>query len=42
MRGEDRDIQQLLAAIEAAFVGRGEDEQIDNDGNLLGLLAARP
>ena len=38
MQGEDRDIQELLAAIEAAFVARGEDEQTDSDDKLLGLL----
>jgi hypothetical protein len=38
VRGEDRDIQELLAAIEVAFVGRSEDELTDNDGKLLGLL----
>jgi hypothetical protein len=38
VRGEDRDIQQLLAAIEAAFGARSDDEQTDNDDKLLGLL----
>ena len=38
MHGDDRDIQELLAAIEAAFVARSEDEQTDSDDKLLGLL----
>ena len=38
MHGDDRDIRELLAAIEAAFVARTEDEQTDSDDKLLGLL----
>jgi hypothetical protein len=38
VRGEDRDVQELLAAIEAAFVARSEDEQTTSDDKLLGLL----
>ena len=38
VHGDDRDIRELLAAIEAAFVARTEDEQTDSDDKLLGLL----
>lgn len=38
MEGENRDVQQLLASIEAAFAPQSEDEQTASDGKLLGLL----
>ena len=38
MQGEDRDVRELLAAIEAAFVARSRDEQTGSDDKLLGLL----
>ena len=38
MQGENRDVQQLLAAIEAAFAARSPNEHTDSDDKLLGLL----
>ena len=38
MEGENRDIQELLTALEAAFVARSQDEDTGSDDKLLGLL----
>ena len=38
MHGEDHEVEELLAGIEAALVARSEDKQTAGDEKLLGLL----
>ena len=38
MQGENRDVQELPVAIDAAFVPQSDDEQTASDDKLLGLL----
>ena len=38
MQGENRDVQQLLAAIDTAFAAGSPNEKTDSDDKLLGML----